>query len=126
MSLPSATHPLIFHMSSFWWEGKCCCCFSVSLCEVSQRTQPLRCFLSDKAGLPGGFQWFQSGRVPGLHGQAELLLHTLHPRYSCRVLERCFMLCSCLWKEAGNLTMYFALVPCYLKHMTIVQLKALR
>lgn len=85
-------------------------------------------YWSHKAGLTGGFQWCQPGRVPGPHTPAELSVWTSHPRRTCRVWERNTGHCSCsapVYGKARSLTMYFALVPYYLKHTTIIHLNTL-
>lgn len=83
-------------------------------------------YWSHEAGLTGGFQWCQPGRVPGLHFSTEL--STSRSRRTRRVWERNTGHRSCsapVYGKARGLTVYFALVPCYLKHMTIIHLNTL-
>lgn len=104
-SLPSATNPFIFFVH-LPFSGKINTIVGFPwLCPRSVKESlawSLHWYGSNQAGLPGGFQWYRPGRVPGPHVPAELLVCTSHPRRSCRVLERQICQPSCSARVYGK------------------------
>lgn len=103
--------------------------FSVSLCKVS----PYLGFYSGVI-VTKWLYWEVSGDdslevcqvdVPQVKGLSVYLSFQTFVQGLGKMWMPSFLLHLCIWKETWSLTMYFALIPCYLKHMTVIQLKTL-